>query len=82
MRQFRMNVAAADEYYYREAEKLISERHQYYVGKYPGQDNETYLMMMLLDIGFRLKQAESSASNASADAVLQGLVADIEETLA
>ncbi len=80
--QFPMDVVRDDEFYYREAEKLINSRYRYYANRYPGQQNEIYLMMTLLDIAVRFKQLESSADNAPMLSALKGLLDDIEKELA
>ncbi len=79
--RFQMNVARADEYFYREAEKLINKRYQFYSDRYPGQENETYLMMTMLDIAVSLKRKESEASTAPVVTVIESLLADVEKVL-
>ena len=80
-RPFPMNVTRADEYFYREAEKLINERYRYYADRYPAQGNETYLMMALLDIAVKYKRIESEADPAPVVTALESLLADIEKSL-
>ena len=80
-RTFPMNVARVDEYFYREAERLINDRYRYYADRYPSQGNETYLMMALLDIAVKYKRMESEADPAPVVAALEGLLADIEVAL-
>ncbi len=80
--QFPMDVVRDDEFYYREAEKLINSRYRFYADRYPGQGNETYLMMTLIEIAVRFKQLESSADNAPMLSALKSLLKDVEDELA
>ncbi|MCD7721038.1 MAG: cell division protein ZapA [Prevotellaceae bacterium] len=80
-RQFQMNVERADEYCYREAEKLINQRYRFYADRYAGQGNETYLMMTLLDVAVMLKRIESKADTSPMVNALESLVGDIERAL-
>ncbi len=79
---FPMDVVRDDEFYYREAEKLINGRYRYYANRYPGQQNEIYLMMTLLDIAVRYERLESSADNAPMLNALKGLLKEVEDELA
>lgn len=80
-RQFPMNVAPADEYSYREAEKLINERFRFYADRFPALDNETYLIMSMLDITVRYKKLEAESDGTPLREALEGLLADIEKAL-
>lgn len=80
-RQFPMNVAPADEYFYREAEKLINERLRFYADRFPALDNETYLFMSLLDIGVRHQRLQAEAEAQPLLKALEGMLADIEQAL-
>ncbi len=80
-RQFPMVVARADEYAYRQAEKLINERMHYYADRFPQQGSETYLMMTLLDVAVRLKQKEFATDSTPMVSALEGLLKDLESAL-
>ncbi len=80
-RHFPMDVPRADEYFFREAEKLINKRYRFYADRYMGQENETYLMMTLLDVAVAYKRLESSADTAPIVSAMESLVADIEREL-
>jgi len=80
-RPFPMNVARADEYFYREAEKLINERYRYYADRYPAQGNDTYLMMAMLDIAVKHKRLESEADSSPVVTALESLLSEVEEVL-
>ncbi len=80
-RQFPMTVARDDEYAYREAEKHINERLQYYADKYPAQNDDVYLMMALLDIAVRLKQTEMKHDSSQMTDALQSMLSDLEKAL-
>ena len=53
-----MTVRRDEEYIYRQAEKLIKERFNFYTSSYPGQNSEMYLVMTLLDIAVQSKKSE------------------------
>ncbi len=80
-RHFTMDVPRADEYFYREAEKLINKRYQLYADRYQRQENEVYLMMTLLDIAVAHKKLESSADTTPMVSAIESRVADIENAL-
>ena len=80
-RQFPMTVARADEYAYREAEKLINERLRFYADRYPTQGTETYLMMALLDIALKLTQSELIQNSSSLEETLRSMLSDLEKAL-
>ncbi len=81
VRRFQMDVRRTDEYFYREAERLVNQRYQFYSGKYPGLETETYLMMTLLDVAVSLKRKESEAGAMPMAGVIEGLLADIDKAL-
>ena len=60
-----MTIRRQDEEIYRQAEKLIKDRYNFYTGNYPDQNKEMYLVMTILDIAVRLKQNEQTADNTS-----------------
>ncbi len=76
-----MVVERADEYIYREAEKLINGRFSYYAAKYPDQGNEMYLLMTSLDIAVRLKRLETERDPAPIQQALEKLIDEVEQSL-
>ncbi len=76
-----MQIERSDEYIYREAEKLINGRFNYYASKYPNQGNEMYLLMMALDIAVRLKRVETTVDATPLQKPLSELLAEVEEAL-
>ena len=76
-----MVVERADEYLYREAEKLINGRFSYYASKYPDQGNEMYLLMTSLDIAVRLKREEIEKDPAPLQHALSALIDEVELAL-
>ena len=76
-----MVVAREDEFIYREAEKLINSRFNYYASKYPGQGNDMYLLMMALDVTVRLKRIEATNDPGPMEQALSALIAEVEQTL-
>jgi len=81
-RQLPMTILRKDEYIYREAEKLLNNRFNYYAGKYPGQGNEMYLTMMALDIAVRMKRLEQETDPEPVVDALSNLLAEVESSLA
>ena len=55
-----MTIKRDEEYIYRQAEKLIKERFNFYTSSYPGQSSEMYLLMTILDIAVQSKRQEST----------------------
>lgn len=80
-RQFPMTVARIDEYAYRESEKLINERLRFYADRFPTLDQETYLMMTLLDIAMMLKQSQLIQDTSSLADTLRSMLSDLEKAV-
>ena len=76
-----MVVARADEYIYREAEKLINSRFNYYASKYPDQGYEMYVLMTSLDIAVRYKRMETQVDPAPMQKTIEALIAEVEQSL-
>jgi len=76
-----MVVERRDEYIYREAEKLINGRFNYYASKYPHQGNEMYLLMMALDVAVRLKRIENDVDPEPIQKALSTLLDEVEQAL-
>ena len=76
-----MTVRRADEYAYRQAEKLIKERYNYYTSNYRNQSTETYLVMTLLDVAVRFKKHETSMDTTPIVERLKPLLAELESAL-
>ena len=76
-----MVVERADEYIYREAEKLINNRFNFYASKYPDQGNEMYLLMMALDVAVRLKRMEEENDPAPVEDAIKALITKVEQSL-
>ena len=76
-----MVVARDDEYIYREAEKLINSRFNYYASRYPDQGNDTYMLMMALDVAVRLKRMEEENDPAPVEDAIKELISKVEQAL-
>ena len=63
-----MTIKRDEEYVYRQAEKLIKERFNFYTNSYPGQNTEMYLVMTILDIAVQSKRQEAEGD---AEPILQ-----------
>lgn len=76
-----MTVRRTDEYVYRQAEKLIKERFNFYTSSYPGQNTEMYLLMTIIDVAVKLKQQETSMDVEPVVGRLEPLLKELESAL-
>ena len=71
-----------EEILYRQAEKFIKERFNFYTSNYPNQNTEMYLVMTILDIAVQLKRMEMANDFSPALEHLKPMLAELEKTLA
>lgn len=76
-----MTIQRKDEYAYRQAEKLIKERYNFYTGRFHGQSTEMYLIMTLLDVAVQCKQQETSMDATPVVQRLETLLGELESAL-
>ena len=76
-----MTVKRDEEYVYRQAEKLIKERFNFYTSSYPGQSTEMYLVMTILDIAVQSKRQETNYDAQPILDVLRPLLSEVEAAL-
>ena len=76
-----MTIKRDEEYIYRQAEKLIKERFNFYTNSYPGQSNEMYLVMTILDIAVMSKRQETNYDAQPILDVLSPLLTEVEAAL-
>lgn len=76
-----MTVRRDEEYIYRQAEKLIKERFNFYTSSYPGQNSEMYLVMTLLDIAVQSKKNEMEVDAEPILSRLRPLLSEVEAAL-
>ena len=76
-----MTVRRADEYVYRQAEKLIKERYNFYTSEYRNMNTEMYLVMTVLDVAVRLKRIETNTDPAPMEKALATLLGEVEQVL-
>lgn len=76
-----MTIRREEEYAYRQAEKLIKERYNYYTTNYHGQSTEMYLIMTLLDVAVQFKQHEASADETPIVTRIGSLLSELESAL-
>ena len=76
-----MTVRREEEVYYRQAEKLIKERYNFYTSNYPHQQAEMYLVMTILDIAVKMKQQESTMDTEPFTSRLEPLLQELESAL-
>lgn len=78
---FPMTISRVDEVYYRDAEKLINRRYNYYANTYPQLSKDMHLIMMALEIAVEYKSAKQEANLGPLTDMLKALVADVEQAL-
>lgn len=76
-----MTVRREEEYVYRQAEKLVRERFNFYTNSYPGQNTEMYLVMTVLDMALKLKKQETSMDMEPVISRLEPLLTELESAL-
>lgn len=76
-----MTIRREDEYAYRQAEKLIKERYNYYTSSYRNQSTEMYLVMTILDLAVKLKINEAEADIKPITSRLEPLLEELESVL-
>lgn len=77
-----MTIRREEEYAYRQAEKLIKERYNFYTSNYHGQSTEMYLIMTLLDVAVQFKQHEVSTDETPIISRIGTLLTELESALA
>jgi len=76
-----MTIKRDEEYIYRQAEKLIKERFNFYTSSYPGQTTEMYLVMTIVDIAVLSKQKETNYDVQPVLDCLRPLLTEVEAAL-
>lgn len=76
-----MTIKRDEEYVYRQAEKLIKERFNFYTNSYPGQNTEMYLVMTILDIAVQSKQQEAEGDAEPILQMIRPLLSEVEAAL-
>ncbi len=76
-----MTIKRDEEYIYRQAEKLIKERFNFYTSSYPGQSSEMYLLMTILDIAVQSKRQETVNDSEPILQALRPLLSEVEAAL-
>ena len=76
-----MTIKRDEEYVYRQAEKLIKERFNFYTNSYPGQNTEMYLVMTILDIAVQIKRQEAEGDAEPILQLIRPLLSEVEAAL-
>ena len=76
-----MTIKRDEEYVYRQAEKLIKERFNFYTISYPGQNTEMYLVMPILDIAVLSKRQEAEGDAEPILQMIRPLLSEVEAAL-
>ena len=77
-----MTVNRAEEEYYRNAAKLITDRYNAYAQAYKGRKGEhTIALMTLIDIALRYERERGKNDIGPYDQILNKLTSDIDEAL-
>ena len=76
-----ITIKRDEEYAYRQAEKLIKERFNFYTNSYPGQNTEMYLVMTILDIAVQSKRQEAEGDAEPILQMIRPLLSEVEAAL-
>lgn len=80
--EIEVTVNRAEEEYYRNAAKLITDRYNAYAQAYKGRKGEhTIALMTLIDIALRYERERGKNDIGPYDQILNKLTSDIEEAL-
>jgi cell division protein ZapA len=80
--EIEVTVNRAEEEYYRNAAKLITDRYNAYAQAYKGRKGEhTIALMTLIDIALRYERERGKNDIGPYDQILKKLTSDIEEAL-
>lgn len=80
--EIEVTVNRAEEEYYRNAAKLITDRYNAYAQAYKGRKGEhTIALMTLIDIALRYERERGKNDVGLYDQILQKLTSDIDEAL-
>ena len=75
-----LNIPREQEYAYRQAEKLIK-KYGFYTSKYPGQSENIYLIMTMVDMAVQAKQNELALDVTPVAERLAPLIGELESAL-
>lgn len=78
---FPITIQRDEELFYRDAEKLINQRYNFYVNRFRGQSMTTYLLMTILDIAVTLQKQEANGNIQPIMATLNGLINEVNNVL-
>lgn len=78
---YQMTIDRKMEFVYRDAEKLINSRLNYYARTYPQQGREMYFSMIALDIAVQRVSSEHEGNLGAVADDLRRLVDEIDESL-
>ncbi|MBO4800942.1 MAG: cell division protein ZapA [Bacteroidaceae bacterium] len=78
---FSLTIRRDEELFYRNAEKRINNRYNFYVNRFPGQSVTTYLLMSMLEITVTLEKEEANGNIQPIMATLNGLINEVNSAL-
>jgi cell division protein ZapA len=78
---FPITIRRGEELFYRNAEKRINNRYNFYVNHFPGQTVNTYLLMSMLEIAVTLEKQEANGNLQPIMATLNGLISEVNSAL-
>lgn len=76
-----ITVRREEEIFYRDAERLIKERYNYYTSSYKDQSTELYLVMTLVDVAVRLQKQQDATDAQPLISRLEPLLKELESAL-
>jgi cell division protein ZapA len=77
-----VNIRREDEFYYREAAKLISNTVNTYADRYKSRNSDKEIMYMaMIDIALRLQRQKGDSDTSELDKILSALTSEIDGIL-
>lgn len=77
-----VNIRREDEFYYREAAKLISNTVNTYADRYKSRNSDKEIMYMaMIDIALRLQRQKGNSDTSEFDKILSALTSEIDGIL-
>lgn len=76
-----ITVRRKEEVFYRDAERLIKERYNFYTSAYKDQSTELYLVMTLVDVAVKLQRQQDAMDAQPLMDRLEPLLKELESAL-
>ena len=76
-----ITIPRSEEIFYREAERLIKERYNFYTSSYKNQSTELYLVMTLVDVAVKLQKQQDAMDAQPLISRLEPMLKELESAL-